>query len=294
MSDIRAELNSQINTRPLFDQLLEAYKVHFSDVYSVDFDKWSVTTQDGIVLDGLEPPRAVQRETRIEPVEEKPQPEPTSFEEHRHGALVGIALPSRGVVQSRTCQVVANTASYLGDEANWYFAHSRPIPECFNEPLQSALDNGCEYLGILEEDMEPPMNWVYDLLSPILNDYADITFYDYPLPSGNHAYHQYKNSRYKFSGTGCVMAKADTWKELLPFRIDTGYLIVNGGDEVRTYSIPSAEKGYGYQDVDFYMRAIDAGFRLKCVGEANHYKTIKEGSDSNSEGFAVIGRLQYK
>lgn len=65
---------------------------------------------------------------------------------------IGVILPSRGLIFSRTAEEILNNLKKVPHKI--YFAHKRPIPECFNEPLEEALaDKDITHIWFVEDDM---------------------------------------------------------------------------------------------------------------------------------------------
>src|SRR5258708_23373862 len=167
--------------------------------------------------------------------------------------MIGICLPSRGLTHSRTFESLwlamsVFTQKYPKMPIQLYFTHNLPIPDCFNEPLKSALADGCSHAMILEEDVGLPQ----DGLLKLYRSKADITAFDYPLRGGSMMYG--KRGKYWITGTGATMFTASALRQLLPFRTTVAYRADDLG-VVGTLSAKTALQQYGMHDIDFSKRA---------------------------------------
>lgn len=163
-----------------------------------------------------------------------------------------------------------------------YFSHDNPIPDCFNIPLQQALDDGCNRVMILEEDVGLPK----DALVKLMKSDTDLTAYDYYLRDGELMWQ--KRHKYWVIGTGAIMFKAETLKKLLPLRTTVVYNSTNL-EEAGELSKENSYKHYGWHDIDMCIRAQRMKMTISCVGVAKHYKVVHIGDPIKNKGFHIIG-----
>jgi hypothetical protein len=169
----------------------------------------------------------------------------------------------------------------------FYFTHDLPIPACFNQPLQRALDDKHEYIAIVEEDMVIPADAIGKLGGAIMAG-NDIAYYDYRLDNGLMA--SARIADVDISGTGAIMFKASALRRLIPLRSGQEY-------DAKTFEpltkLSEAEglKRYGQHDIDLFKRAKDLGLKTKCVGSARHLKVRDYNTEAINDGCHTIEAL---
>jgi hypothetical protein len=197
--------------------------------------------------------------------------------------VIGLILPSRGLIHSRTAEALFKAVS--GVDVKLYWSHDRPIPDCFNMPIRQALDDGCSHIWIVEEDVVIPEDAVERLLGPLLRGEADLTFCDYWCNNGDVTT---SVSGVTVTGTGCVMIPARIMEEFFPFRSWQTYTFPDLKPLFK-YSEAQARKHlYGKHDIDFWIRAQNAGYRPLQVGRARHCKVQEYGKSGTNSGFHNI------
>ena len=210
----------------------------------------------------------------------------------KQGIKVGVILPSRGLMFSKTAEELLNNLKGIPHKI--YFAHKMTIPECFEIPTNQALDNGTiTHLWYVEDDMILPEN----TLSRLLDIDKAVVMCDYPTTKeGNGAMFSIKKN-VVFGGTGCMLVKREVFNELSKpyFRTDICWNIRKMTGYIKIVGIPRGKKnnGYGLHDVNFGVslrrlaRPIpihDAGFKLgqrklKALGKSgsnNGFHEIEE------------------
>lgn len=185
--------------------------------------------------------------------------------------MIGVVMPSRGLVNSRTVEALVSAAQ--SHPTRHYFSHGRPIPDCFNVPCQEALDDGCEYVVIWEDDVVPPPDFLERQLECLQS--ADIAFYDANLEQGTATR---TVNGIVTSGIGCVMFRAEVLRSLLPLSSDRLY--------DKDLQLIGTNDGtvYGRQDTEMYVRAHLMGFKAKQAGKADHYHVRAYGNPRDNHG----------
>lgn len=215
----------------------------------------------------------------------------------KQGIKVGVILPSRGLMFSKTAEELLNNLSDIPHKI--YFAHRLPIPECFETPTDEALSNGTiSHLWFIEDDMilKP------DTLKKLLDMDKAVVMCDYPTTKeGNGAIFSVKGD-IVFGGTGCMLVKREVFDELKKpyFRTDICWNIRKMDDHIKIVGIPRGNhyKGYGLHDVNFgiSLRRMfmpipihDAGFRL---GQRKLVSLGKAGSNNGQHNIEEWTKLR--
>ncbi len=163
---------------------------------------------------------------------------------------VAVIFPSRGLVFSRTAEELLTNLK--GIPYKIYFSHGKPLPDCFEFPVESALKNDeITHLFLVEDDMILPPTILKDMLD---KDVAVVTV-NYPTTAkGDAAILTIKN-RIIYGGTGCVLIKRQVFDELKApyFRSDIAWIPKNKGDFIKFMAIKRDGEGYGFHDVNFFM-----------------------------------------
>lgn len=185
--------------------------------------------------------------------------------------MLTVCMPSRGLIHSRTIEEVLELNLPIK------FTHDLPIPACFNWFVQNVSGD----LLFIEEDMHIPPN----LVSVLSNSSADIVTFDYPLRGGMRCVQNING--FTLGGTGCTMIKRKVFDEIGLFRVNTEY-------DARTLEPRKIvkEKIYGKHDIDFYIRAQQAGFSVEVVGDVGHYVLLERGEERTNKGWHKITELE--
>lgn len=202
--------------------------------------------------------------------------------------MLGICIPSRGLIHSRTVESLFEAVSGIGPY-QLYFSHDNPIPECFNIPCEAALADGCEQILILEEDIVLDQHTIRELLKAL--ETADIAYCDYPLDQCMAV-----NDLYgvRFICTGCTMFTADALRQLLPFRADLE-IHPKTGELLRTLTAEEAHtKVYGYHDLIMSRQIAELGLSMVQAGVVDHYHVESYGQPRVNDGRHVLKQLTGK
>lgn len=173
-----------------------------------------------------------------------------------------------------------------GYDYDIFFAHGLPIPDCFEEPLQRALEGPYTHFWFVEDDMKLPN----DILDSLLLADAPVAAADYPVSKeGQGAVFKDASGKVVFTGTGCTLIKREVFEKLSwpYFRTDIRWNAVNYGDSVRltanVVTNPGLE-GYGLHDTHFGIRLWHAGIPIEIVGRVGQRKLIALGKAGSNDG----------
>ena len=196
---------------------------------------------------------------------------------------VGVIFPSRGLVFSQTADELLQNLKDIPHMI--YFSHGQPIPDCFENPTNRALeDKSITHLWFVEDDMILNPTTLKDMLDM---DKAVVTC-DYPVNSkGRGAVFKDKGGKVLFTGTGCLLVKREVFKELKKpyFRTDVRWSVKNMGDYIKlTGANVSNIDGYGLHDVNFGINVNLRGIPIHECGTVGQRKLIALGKAGSNDG----------
>jgi len=199
---------------------------------------------------------------------------------------IGVIFPSRGLVFSETAdELLQNLKNY---NHRIFFSHSKSIPECFNEPLNRALeDKDITHIWFVEDDMVLPPDTLEKM---ILADKAVVT-YDYPVNGeGRGSILEIKN-RVIYCGTGCLLVKKEVFNEIERpvFRTNVRWNLKNFGEFIKLTSHHAEEKGYGLHDVNFCMELYKLDIPIHRLDvKLGQRKLVSLGKAGSNNGAHVV------
>lgn len=176
---------------------------------------------------------------------------------------LAVILPSRGLVFSKTIEEVLREVRALGCEWEIFFAHSRPIPQCFNEPITTAMAGDWTHYWLVEEDMVFPVG----VLAELVAAGRPVVACDYPMTNGKMCVLRDGSGVVRITGTGCLLAERDALASVLPFRTDIQYWI-RGDVWTRHDPEPDAPADltlYGMHDIHMGMTLYDRGTPIHVI-----------------------------
>jgi len=194
---------------------------------------------------------------------------------------LAVVLPSRGLIFSETIEEVLREVAPF--DYQLFFSHSRPIPDCFNEPMEKILNTDFNYVWIVEEDMVLPKGILQDLLDIGL----PIATSDYPPTEGTKCVQYDNDGKVLYTGTGCLLVERGVFEliEMPIFKTDTIY-----NPEGRMIGKrDSREKIYGQHDVHFFLQVRELGIPIGVTKTECHQRKIVEyGAKEVNDGFHKI------
>ena len=194
---------------------------------------------------------------------------------------LAILIPSRGLVFSETIDEVLREAAPFHYQI--FFAHSRPIPECFNEPMEKILQGSFDYVWIVEEDMVLPKG----ILKELLDLGQPIATSDYPAVEGVMCVKRDNEGKVLYTGTGCLLIERGVL-ELVDkpvFNTENMY----GEDGKFLGKRDPREPIYGQHDVHFFMQIRSLGIPIGVTESICHQRKIDDyGKKESNTGFHTI------
>lgn len=213
--------------------------------------------------------------------------------------MIAICLCSRGLVYSKCMESV-----YIGLQAipysKLYMTHDLPIPDAQNDITERALQNGADKIIYIEEDH---FNGENEWKALALHE-GDIATLQYNDKNGSpHGIIHYNEAmEILWCGMGSTMVQRRVFDKLKKpyFRDDVRYRIIrkkdtDAGRIVTEYEeLPNRAKwGYGGQDVDFFTRVRQIGFRIHKIPDMRsiHMKVVRMGEPTINKGVHEIAAV---
>lgn len=194
---------------------------------------------------------------------------------------VAVVLPSRGLMFSRTAEEILR--NLRGFNYKFYFAHKKPIPECFETPTLEALkDKDVTHLWFVEDDMIIPDNTLWDMYS--LDQ--DVVTCDYPVTKDGKGAVLTVGGEVIYTGTGCLLVKREVFDKLSKpyFRSDVRWTPYNYGETVKLVGSYNTGDGYGLHDVTFGIKLYKAGVPIHVFGTIGQRKLLELGKAGTNKG----------
>lgn len=187
---------------------------------------------------------------------------------------IGICVPSRGLIHSRTIESIEENISDLkAHEIKYFFTHNLPIPDAQNKLVDKVLDWKADWLFFIEEDNLIPKG----TFKKMLDKNADVIAVDYPVGEKRCSTICRKNGKILWCGLGCTLINTKVFKKIKKpyFRTDKTFRIVSKEPfEVIEEDIPNK---YGGHDIWFGMSLNKVGIQIDQLPNviAGHIKAKK-------------------
>lgn len=204
----------------------------------------------------------------------------------KQGIKVAVILPSRGLMFSQTAEEILRNLKDVPHK--FFFAHGLPIPDCFESPVNQALEDGTiSHLWIVEDDMAFKPNTLKDMLDMGV---AVVTA-NYPTSAKLDCAILTIKGKIVYGGTGCLLIKKEVFEELKKpyFRSDIAWIPKNMGSYIKFTGIKRENTGYGFQDVNFYMNLYKLGIPVhKLPYNLKQRKLVALGKSGSNNGQHTI------
>lgn len=196
---------------------------------------------------------------------------------------IGIVLPSRGLVFSKTVDELNQALKGIDHQIFW--SHGRPIPDCFEIPTTDILNNpSFTHLLVVEEDMIIPKNSIKNMLKENVHAIA----YDYPVtgyPSGTVLYDT--DTTAFFTGCGLLLIQIDLLKRMPKpiWRTDIQWNMKHRPGYIEFNIEDRKEADYGQQDIAFGLRLYINNMPIIVMAETTgQRKLIRRGKGMTNQG----------
>lgn len=201
---------------------------------------------------------------------------------------LGIILPSRGLVFSKTMESVFNNIK--NKDCNLYITHDLPLPDCFNIPLEKALKDKCNLIWFVEEDMLIPEGTLDKMIKMILRG-STVVSADYANKNNGESFTFKNKNEVLFTGMGCMLLDSSVFKKIKkPYiRQGTFWIKEDEGNKYLEYHPEIPQKGYGTQDVYLCQELIRTGNKIDLVdAKIGHLKLIEKSDPLSNNGKHTI------
>lgn len=190
---------------------------------------------------------------------------------------IAVIFPSRGLCFSQTVTEVL--ANLTGIDHQLFYSHGNPIPECFNAPVNEALQvGGFSHFWFIEDDMILPpytLRWMLEMDRPAV-------FCDYPVgPYNTPCAIRDPGGQAYITGTGCLLVRSELIK---PFRTDVAWNIeFTPRGCYFTAKLPE-QPAYGLHDVNFSLWLYQTTPIDICPLTLGQRKLVKLGQPGTNNG----------
>lgn len=200
---------------------------------------------------------------------------------------IAVVLPSRGLLFSQSFDELLQELKPF--EHKIYFAHARPIPEAFNEPLERVLKNkSVTHVLFCEDDMALPKGILKKMVEL---DYPAVAL-DYPYKDNGEATILHDPAGYAlYTGTGFLLV----WREVLDkmpkpiFRTDLAWdTRIEKGKLTMWPRDVSSIKTYGLHDINFGLTLWTNKMPILPAAPAGQRKLVALGMPNTNNGAHII------
>lgn len=210
--------------------------------------------------------------------------ETTEQNEWRVQTVIGIVLPTRGLVFTRVESAIERIRGKHSIKV--YRSDNLPIPLGHASLVEEALSEGVTHIWMIEED-NPPL---LDALDKLLAANADIACIDYGV-NGWGCVTRNPQGEILWCGLGCTLIKREVFEKVPKpwFRVDKTLRL----NDWTWQDLPEEyikTKQYGSLDIWFFTQARKNGFSITQVeGEVDHLELINLGKRGTNNGLHEIG-----
>lgn len=205
---------------------------------------------------------------------------------------IGVVLPSRGLVFSRTMETVIDNLK--GYDFTLYMAHDLPIPDCFNYPLARALKDNIDLIWFVEEDMTIPSKTLDEMIAlftaghqVVSSEYAD-------RRTGRNLVCRNEKGTVIYTGMGCLLVDAKVFEKLeKPYLRRATFEKVDTKDGFDYKLVDSSNnEWYGTQDVYFSYTLRKLGIKIQIVkAKIGHLQLVERGKNETNAGAHEIKEI---
>ena len=197
--------------------------------------------------------------------------------------MIACILPTRGLAYTKVLESIERERR--GYDLKIYYSYDKPIPDGHNELCKQALEDGADYLWMVEEDTVPTEG----CLKKMLDAKVDIICVDYGINSWSCVTRDVY-SNILWCGLGCTLVRRGVFEKLeYPyFRVDQVYRL-NDHVWVQLPEEYLKKKNYGSLDIWFFHHARKVGYKINQLGgECEHLLLESLGERGKNHGLHTI------
>lgn len=200
---------------------------------------------------------------------------------------IGVVYPSRGLVFSESFEELLRELKPFDHKI--FFAHGRPIPQCFNEPLEKALDDdSITHILFAEDDMALPRG----ILQKMVDGGWLACALDYPFKKDGEATILHDPEGFAlYSGTGFLLVDRALLDKMPRPIMRTDLAWDLRIQKHVLYMWPrdvSKVKTYGLHDINFGLTLWTNGYPIVPVAPCGQRKLVALGRQGTNSGAHII------
>lgn len=206
--------------------------------------------------------------------------------------FIGVAIPTRGLIHSRTIESLMNNLKGLRFSIK--ISHDLPIPDCHNFCVDELLKSPqISHLLLLEEDMLLPD----DTIAKMVFMDCDVVSVDYADRRTGTAFMKKDHlGNVVYTGVGCMLVKREVFKNLRPPYFREGLFEEQDDGTIVERPTSRPRASYGTQDVYFCNSLTKVGYSIDILESANigHLQIEEWGADKTNKGSHKITAVYIK
>lgn len=205
---------------------------------------------------------------------------------------LAVIVPSRGLMFSETLEELLGELGSLDFPYEIFWAHERPLPECFNEPTEKALkDPDVFALLFVEDDMIIPKG----ILKKMFAANYPVVALDYPFQQdGDSTCLHDPEGKAFWTGTGFMLVAKQVLQQIPKPIWQTGRTFdpFIAEDTIHFWPRQLDKVYYGLHDLNFGLVLYSAGMPIMVMDEtAGQRKLVKLGEAGSNDGAHDIKEL---
>lgn len=181
---------------------------------------------------------------------------------------IACVLPTRGLIYARTIRGVLR--NLVGSSGDLIIIDGLPMPDCFNNGIEQAIDSGADYIWMVEEDNGCPDQ----VLNKMLKEDKDIITIEYGVAGGASHVQRDAGGELIWCGIGCTLIKREVFESVPKpwFRVDMKRDHATG--EWSKWPDHQIPKKFGGHDVWFFTQARQLGFKIDILADVkgSHFR----------------------